>query len=368
MKTCVAALGALLALASACQLDKVFHEPPPPGGAIAPPDDLAQFGSDSVTPIPVGGSAAELSIVVRAIVPAADSADTLHLEVEARAVGTAFSGEATDQSGPRAGSGPMFVRVGGLEDGSAYHWRARVANGAGGASAWLAYGDNPEGVADLRVALPAAANRLTFVQQPTTTTAGATTMAPVEVSVVDGQGNVVTSFSGAVSVRLLNANGATLGGNPNDIPMQSGVATFSTLSMTQAGSNYRLEATTDGVTAATSASFAITAGPPDHLVFLQEPSDVALNQAITPAVRVAVHDVYSNVVTSFTDVMFMNIGNDGSLLKNATLDPAGTHRAASAGIATFEDLRIDQLGAGYTLAVSAAGTRGATSGPFNVTP
>ncbi len=66
--------------------------------------------------------------------------------------------------------------------------------------------------------------------------------------------------------------------------------------------------------------------------------------------------------------MFMNIGTNGAPLQNGNLDPAGTHRAASAGIATFEDLRIDQVGVGYTLAVSAAGTRGATSGRFDVAP
>ena len=64
----------------------------------------------------------------------------------------------------------------------------------------------------------------------------------------------------------------------------------------------------------------------------------------------------------------MNIANDGSVLKNATLDPAGTERAPSAGIATFEALKIDQVGLGYTIAVSAAGPRSATSNSFNVTP
>jgi len=66
--------------------------------------------------------------------------------------------------------------------------------------------------------------------------------------------------------------------------------------------------------------------------------------------------------------MFMNIGKDESVLGNATLDPAGTQRAASAGISTFEDLKIDEIGLGYTIAVSAAGTRGTSSSPFDVNP
>ena len=94
-----------------------------------------------------------------------------------------------------------------------------------------------------------------------------------------------------------------MGGTPQANTV-AGVATFSDVRITTAGT-YRLGAKSDGVTGATSTSFAITPAAADHLVFLQEPSNARLNQAITPAVRVAVHDVYSNVVTSFTDIMYM---------------------------------------------------------------
>jgi hypothetical protein len=291
------------------------------------------------------------------------AAATLRLEVEVRPVGTAFEGLATATSDATPNGAAAYVPVNGLQDNTAYHWQAR----AQGASAWQSYGGNSENAADVRVAVPVAATRLLFTAQPTTTAAGGT-IPPVRVAVVDGQGNTITTHTGAVSVRLVNANGATLGGDPNDAALQSGVATFSNLSITQAGSGYHLEATSDGLAPVASTSFAITPGPADHLVFVVEASATRANQAITPAVRVAAHDIYSNVVTSFTDEMFMNIGTNGSPLQNGKLDPAGTHRAASAGIATFEDLRIDQVGVGYTLAVSAAGTRGATSGRFDVTP
>src|SRR6266536_201249 len=255
------------------------------------------------------------------------------------------------------------ARRSGLADNTGYHWQARAVDQSGPIGTWRTYGGNPESAADVH--FDVVATHLAFTSPPATTTAGAT-LPPVQVALVDAQNNTVTTFTGTITLTLLNAGGAVLGGS-TDMSAVSGVATFSDLSITQAGSGYRLEATSDTLSGVTSGSFAINPGPADHLVFLVEPSNTKPNEAITPAVRVAVHDVYSNVVTSFTDVMFMNIGNDGSLLKNATLDPAGTHRAASAGIATFEDLRIDQLGSGYTLAVSAAGTRGATSGRFDVT-
>ena len=40
---------------------------------------------------------------------------------------------------------------------------------------------------------------------------------------------------------------------------------------------------------------------------------------------------------------------------------------AVSGVATFDDLSLDQLGTGYTLIASVQGIGGATSTPFNVT-
>src|SRR5207248_3360203 len=125
------------------------------------------------------------------------------------------------------------------------------------------------------------------------------------------------------------------------------VATFSDLSITRAGGGYRLSATSDGLAAVTSNSFAINPDAPDHLVFTVQPNNTQPNRPIAPPVQVAVHDHYSNVVTSFTGIVFMSIAHDGSL-QNATLEPGGTQRAAAAGSATFEDLEIDKLGRGYT--------------------
>lgn len=357
----VAALPVSLALAAACHLDALVgsHETAPAGL-----DSLVQLQGDSTTAIPPGGSAPDPAVVIRAVVRDTSQAGTLRMEVELRPVGTAFLDQATDASDPTPSGARAYVRVSGLADNTAYHWQARATDAAGPVGPWRTYGGNAETATDVR--FDVSTLRLTFTSPPATTTAGAT-LPPVRVAVVDAQNNPVTTFQGTVTLTLVNAGGAVLGGSL-DMSTTSGVATFSDLSITQAGSGYRLEAASDGVAGVTSTSFGINPGAPDHLVFLTEPSNTRLNQAIAPAVRVAVHDVYSNVVTSFTDVMFMNIDTDGSLLKNATLDAAGTHRAASAGIATFEDLRIDQLGTGYTLGASAAGTRGATSGRFDVTP
>jgi hypothetical protein len=78
--------------------------------------------------------------------------------------------------------------------------------------------------------------------------------------------------------------------------------------------------------------------------------------------------VYGNVDTSYPYVVYCLMGNDGSPGKNATLEPSGTGRAPNAGIATFENLKIDQVGQGYTISCSGTHVDDGISAPFNVTP
>jgi hypothetical protein len=63
------------------------------------------------------------------------------------------------------------------------------------------------------------------------------------------------SFGGSVAVALLNnPGGATLGGTLN-VTAQSGVATFSDLTLDQAGTGYTLQVTVSGLTSATTSAF-----------------------------------------------------------------------------------------------------------------
>jgi hypothetical protein len=366
--TSVAALLAtLLALGAGCHLDALLG-PPGGGGGGGGGGGLAsleQLRSDTTTPIPSGGSTPEPSIVVGAVVRDTGRA-TLRLEVEMQPVGTDFLGQPTATSNPTSSGSPAYVLVSGLQNNTGYHWQAR----AEGATAWQPYGGTAANVADFRVVLPVAATRLVFTRQPTTTTAGATMAPAVEVTLVDAQGSTITTFTGNVHLDIApnaNPSGGVLAGTV-DVNAVAGVATFSNLSITKAGSGYRLQATADGLTAVTSGSFGINAGIAHHPKFLVQPSNTTPNTPIKPAVQVAVMDVYDNVATSFTGTVYMGIANDGSVTKNATLEPSGTQRAAAAGIATFEDLKINLVGIGYTLVASATAVHAETSAPFDVTP
>src|SRR5205809_15851 len=107
---------------------------------------------------------------------------------------------------------------------------------------------------------PPPATHVAFTTPPQTTQAGQT-MPAVQVSALDDAGHVVTGFTGLITVALgANPGGGTLAGTAS-VNAVSGVATFSTLSINNAGNGYTLTASASGLTEATSASFNITASP-----------------------------------------------------------------------------------------------------------
>src|SRR5437867_2831283 len=102
---------------------------------------------------------------------------------------------------------------------------------------------------------------------------------------------------------------------------------------------------------------------PTKLVFTVQPTNATAGVAIASAVQVAIQDASGNTVTSATAAVTVALGtNPGAGTLSGTLTVAATQ-----GIATFSNLRIDRPGSGYTLAASAGGLSGATSVPFAVT-
>src|SRR5439155_1089414 len=216
--------------------------------------------------------------------------------------------------------------------------------------------------ASFNITAPPATN-LAFTTQPQSTQAGQT-MPAVRVTARDASGNTVTGFTGLMKVPIgANAGGGTVSG-ATSMNAVSGVATFSTLSINNAGTGYTLTASASGLTGATSTSFNITAPPPPpatNLAFTTQPQSTQAGQTM-PAVKVTARDASGNVVTGFTGTITVALGaNPGG----GTL--AGTKSvAAVSGVATFSTLSINNAGTGYTLVASAAGLTGATSAAFNI--
>jgi hypothetical protein len=107
---------------------------------------------------------------------------------------------------------------------------------------------------------PGTATQLVFTTQPGGGTAGNVWSQQPVVTVEDAYGNTKTSGTGSsASITLAigtNPGGGTLSGTKT-MSATNGVATFSGLSINNAGTGYTLTATSSGLTTATSGTFNI---------------------------------------------------------------------------------------------------------------
>jgi hypothetical protein len=99
--------------------------------------------------------------------------------------------------------------------------------------------------------------KLAFLVQPSNALTGAVISPAVQVAVQDANGKTVTAANIPVTLALVGST--DLGGTPT-VNSQNGVATFSDLTVDNAGS-YTLSATSPGLTSATSTGFIVTAPP-----------------------------------------------------------------------------------------------------------
>ena len=178
---------------------------------------------------------------------------------------------------------------------------------------------------------------------------------------VDSSGNPVTSFSGTVTVGLINPpGGGTLGGTLS-VTASNGVATFSGLTLDTAASGYTLLASGSGVGEAVAGAIAVTPATASQAVITSQPGSVTAGSGF--ALSTAIEDPYGNVVTSATNNVTVALAsNPGGSTLGGTLS-----LTASNGVADFGGLTLDTAASGYTLQVSSAGLSGAVTSPFPVT-
>jgi hypothetical protein len=200
--------------------------------------------------------------------------------------------------------------------------------------------------------------KLAFSVQPLNALTGATITPAVRVSVEDSSGTVVTTATNSVTLALVGGTG--LGGTLTATP-QNGVATFSNLSASTAGS-YTLSASSPSLTSATSAGFTITAPSLPtavKLAFSVQPSNAATQATLTPAVQVSVEDSSGTVVTTATNPVTLALVGGTGLAGTLTATPQN-------GVATFSNLTVSNAGT-YTLSASSPSLTSATSAGFTIT-
>ena len=104
---------------------------------------------------------------------------------------------------------------------------------------------------------PAAASHLVVTSQPPASVQAGIGFGLIIV-VEDAFGNVVTNFSGSVTLALgSNPGQSTLGGTLK-VTVKNGVATFSGLTLNKAGTGYTLRATSGSLTSATTNAFKVS--------------------------------------------------------------------------------------------------------------
>jgi hypothetical protein len=201
------------------------------------------------------------------------------------------------------------------------------------------------------------ATKLAVKTQPASTVVTGAAFSVV-VAAEDTYGNVVTGYTGTVSIALLNNPGsATLSGTLT-ASLVNGLATFSNLTLNKVGTGYTLQAKVGTLTSATTNAFnvAAQAAQATQLVITTEPpSTVQAGAAFT--VNVSVENASGNVVTGYTGTVTIAIAGD----------PAGGSVTVSVvnGVASF-DISLSGSGA-MSLQATATGLTSATTTPITVT-
>ncbi|MFK8011602.1 MAG: hypothetical protein AB8B80_06145 [Marinicellaceae bacterium] len=186
-------------------------------------------------------------------------------------------------------------------------------------------------------------------------------MTPIFVEFLDGQGVLDSSNNSLVTMSINDSSpsGGTLSGDLS-VNAINGVATFTNLSIDKSGADYKLRATSSGVTGAISSRFDVNPSTASQLIVTTQPTG-AVAQTAMPAIIVQAQDQFGNIATNYSGRVFANI-------KSGTGSLSGTNNPfASSGVATFNNLSVDTAGSGYTLLFSSGSLTSTVSNSFEIT-
>jgi uncharacterized repeat protein (TIGR01451 family) len=168
------------------------------------------------------------------------------------------------------------------------------------------------------------ANKLAFSASPSNAVAG-TSIGNVVVQIQDVFGNLTTSTADVTVAIGTNPGSGTLSGTAT-VAAASGVATFSNVSINKVGTGYTLDASSGGLTGATSSAFNITPAAASHFAVAAPANAVAgtsFNFTVTAL------DAFDNTATGYSGtVHFTSSDAPATLPADSTLTSgAGTFAA-----------------------------------------
>jgi len=201
---------------------------------------------------------------------------------------------------------------------------------------------------------------------------------PTALLLISGDGQSAqagTTLTDSLTVRLVDDNGNGVGGKAISWLVAPGSGTVSPVNVTTSptgiaqtswtlgagqGANH-LNAVFSGVSPVPFTATG-TSGSAVKIAFTVPPVNTSAGSAITPAVKVAFQDAGGNTVTSVNGTVTLAIGSNPA---GGTLSGTVAVGAVN-GVATFSNLSIDKVGAGYTLVATADGFSDVTSQTFDI--
>jgi hypothetical protein len=212
---------------------------------------------------------------------------------------------------------------------------------------------------DRRILL-SAATQAVFTQEPGSATAGTAVSPAIVVDLDSGSGTSVAGDNNLVTLSIVSGpSGAILGGQLT-VAAVNGIATFSGITLTSAGT-YELEASdvTDNLTA-DSTTFNVSNAAAKKVVFTQEPTNISAGEIMSPTITATVEDAFGNPV--------LNAGEVNLAVATGNISAGAGHNLsvfASNGVATFTGFTLTRSG-NYTLRAK-TGKLTARSTSFSVT-
>ncbi len=205
---------------------------------------------------------------------------------------------------------------------------------------------------------PTATQLVVTAQPPASTPAG--TGFGLTVTVADASGNLVSSYSGSVTIALANDPGGAELGGALTVTAVGGVATLTGLSINVAGTGYVLRATASGLTAATTDPITVSAGAVPHLAIFAQPGPVLTGGVFE--VTVDAENSQDMTETNFTGYVTLALAANPT---GATLGGNLTLPAID-GQVTFYGLTLNVAGSGYSILATASGFAAASTPAITV--
>jgi hypothetical protein len=181
------------------------------------------------------------------------------------------------------------------------------------------------------------------------------TQQPV-VSVYDAYGNVVPSYSTAITLAPYTNASCTSSGSgtlSGSATTTNGVAAFSGVNYTKVGNLY-LKASSGALATDCSTKVVMSAGPAASLTFTTQPSAngvVGVNLKVQPVVTAV--DAYGNTATSYSTAVTISPATDAACASAGAGTLSGS-ATTSSGVASFSNVRYSLVGTFYIKASSGA--------------